>query len=718
MPVGLKKLPLWFLQKSPAYKRFIQIMNTLIRTLEVLRYFVFVWLGCFLLQTNCFAATLEQFTSTHTRVVWVQEQGKGTDTFALGENLMLMGYDSRDGKKEKPLLPETGNFYKSFFTPDGQKIVVSNRRLHEIYLVDFDHGGKKMLGKGVAVDVWQDPETGKVWVYALAGDGPENKYFTTHPLIRFPLDHPGQRETVWDKTHLSWSNFDMSRDGKFAGGLFPWPHAGILLFEKNKWKQYGKGCWTALSPDNSAILWFFDGLHRNLNFVNPFTAEFWSTNINNAPGIGGYEVYHPRWSNHVRFLTMTGPYVEGEGGNKITGGGQKVEVYVGRFSPDLKKVEDWFQLTHNDRADFYPEVWLENGRTSNFSTEPQGPATLVSDPNALEWPSGKKNLVFVWQDVLAENKLDETSPLGFNQFRVTAKNSARFNRFLEMDLHGAGFVADWPAKKVADVFRNNQTMSLELLFTPKATGIEENGPVVQIREKGKTSAVILLQQGENLVLKISTPGQPVVWETVSEVFKPNLPVHLFIDLQKEAINIYVDGRKLVERVTRELFFTTSQDVELFFGQTEASAKGIHGAISHVALYSGAISEKNRAGNVRIVTGELEARKVGESFSFTGELIEGSKVPAPDDLGAYRRALVVNRYKILDSTQKNISSKEILVAQWAVLDREVLPETEKFSIGYTTELKVEKFDEHPELEGERLMMDMFDPDLDFFYQVDL
>ncbi len=40
--------------------------------------------------TTCRATVdLEQFTGTHTRVVWVLEQGKGTDTFALGENFKL-----------------------------------------------------------------------------------------------------------------------------------------------------------------------------------------------------------------------------------------------------------------------------------------------------------------------------------------------------------------------------------------------------------------------------------------------------------------------------------------------------------------------------------------------------------------------------------------------------------------------------------------------------
>ncbi len=669
--------------------------------------------------TTCRATVdLEQFTGTHTRVVWVQEQGKGTDTFALGENFKLMGYDSRDGKNERPLLPETGNFYKSFFTPDGQQVVVSNRRLHEIYLVDFDRGRKKKLGKGIAVDVWQDPSTNTVWVYALAGDGPENMYFTTHPLIRFPLERPEQREKVWDKTPLSWSNFDLSRDGKFAGGLFPWPNAGILLVEKNKWKQYGKGCWTALSPDNSAILWVFDGLHRNLNFVNPFTAQFWSTNINNAPGINGYEVYHPRWSNHVRFLSMTGPYVEGEGGNKITGGGRKVEVYLGKFSPDLKNVEAWFQLTHNNRADFYPEVWLKNGKASHFSQATKGAVSLADGSDVLAWPSDTNNLVFVWQNALAENKLDENSALGFSQFRVAAKHRARFNRFLEMDLQGAGFIADWPSIKAATILNKNASLALELLFTPRSSADSERGAVVQIREKNSPTGFAILQQGKKLMLEMISTGKPVVREIIPTDLQAGRPIHIAVVLLPGSLRVFIDGHRQLERKGEYTHSMSVQEPELIFGQLQEAASGIHGAISHVALFGNGKPDKTLAADARVVTGELESRKAVESFRFKGELIEVSRVPVPENLGAYRRALVVNRYRVLDSSQPFASGQEILVAQWAVLDRMVLPETKAFTPGQIVQLEVEKFDDHPELEGERLMMDMFDPDLEIYYQVDL
>ncbi len=676
---------------------------------------------CFLFIAACNdsainASPLESFTGAHTRVVWVQEQGNGADTYGFGENFKLMGYDSRDGKKGRELLKEIQNFYKPIFTPDGKTVIVSSRSRHEIYMVDFKKGKKKLLGQGVAVDVWKDPETGKTWVYALAGNGPENKYFTTHPLIRFLLKKPKKREIVWNQTHLSWSNFDMSRDGKFAGGLFPWPNAGILLFEQNIWKKYGKGCWTALSPDSSAILWVFDGLHRNLNFVNPFTAEFWTTNINAADGIGGFEVYHPRWSNHVRYLTMTGPYVEGEGGNKITGGGQKVEVYVGRFSPDLKSVETWFQVTHNDRADFYPDVWIANGYESNFAAAGAKEIPMATEEQNIDWPGTSDNLVFLWQDVMAENKLGNDSLLGFSQFRVTPKYRARFNRFLEMDLNGAGFVASLPGEKVLQVLQKANGTGLEFLYTPASTSSKNNGPVIRLENRGRGKFLTVSQKGKDLLLELFSGDKVISNVKISGALHEHRPEHLFIDIQGKKLKLYTNGKMNKEIFLKKNSLESFADIDLLFGDPDAAGSGLNGALSHVAVYAGSNSASDISRKSHMVTGDIEARKSVETIQLKGEITELSLVPDPDSLGAYRRALVVNRYRVHKIIKGVYSEKDILVAQWAVLDRMLLPETKDFQVKNNMEIKVEKFDQHPELEGERLMMDMFDPDLELYYQV--
>ncbi len=56
----------------------------------------------------------------------------------------------------------------------------------------------------------------------------------------------------------------MSRDEEVLSGLFPWPDGGVLWTKDKRWQRLGHCCWTSLSPDNSKLLWIFDGLHRNV----------------------------------------------------------------------------------------------------------------------------------------------------------------------------------------------------------------------------------------------------------------------------------------------------------------------------------------------------------------------------------------------------------------------------------------------------------------------
>ena len=106
------------------------------------------------------------------------------------------------------------------------------------------------------------------------------------------------------------------------------------------------------------MMWYFDGSHRNVTMVDLSTEERWTVNISGAPGIDGFEVWHPRWSNHPRVLVVTGPYTVGGGTNRIRGGGAQVEVHVGRFDAAYRTVEEWIRVTHNNHADFMPDVWV------------------------------------------------------------------------------------------------------------------------------------------------------------------------------------------------------------------------------------------------------------------------------------------------------------------------------------------------------------------------
>jgi hypothetical protein len=75
---------------------------------------------------------VEKFTGGHTRAVWVTD-AHNKDSFAERNELQLVGYDSRDGKGERIICAERANYYRPLITPDGQRIVFSNRQTRKIY---------------------------------------------------------------------------------------------------------------------------------------------------------------------------------------------------------------------------------------------------------------------------------------------------------------------------------------------------------------------------------------------------------------------------------------------------------------------------------------------------------------------------------------------------------------------------------------------------------
>ncbi len=306
------------------------------------------------------AAETLALTGARTRVVWVQ--GDGTDPFAAGDRLILMGLDTGDGRGERVILGERRSYVKPLITPRGDRIVFSSRPTlpqgPEIFILSWNGSGLKRLATGFALAVWQDPADGREWVYV----GTDNTEFNFKTVSRFRIDDPGSSELVWNKTMVSADTFQVSRDGRLAGGLFPWPEAGVAELPNRSWRKLGEGCWTALTDANSPLFWYFDGAHRNLTVVDVAADKRWMVNINRAPGFDGAEVYHPRWTNHPRFLALSGPYNQG-GVNQVRSGGAQSEVWVGRFSEDFTSVEAWARVTQNAGGDSYPDVWIDRARS-------------------------------------------------------------------------------------------------------------------------------------------------------------------------------------------------------------------------------------------------------------------------------------------------------------------------------------------------------------------
>jgi hypothetical protein len=307
------------------------------------------------------AAEVHALTGAHTRVVWVQ--GDGTDPFALSKNLIVMGLDSDDGRGERVIVKERGSYVKPMLTARGDRLVFSSHPDHRdeaVFMVNFDGTGLRRFDRGFAMALWENPADKIEWIY-IGSQLERNGYKV---VTRVRLDQPSQREEVWNGAPISVDTFQLSPDGKLAGGLFPWPAAGVADLTKRAWKQFGEGCWTALNDAGTPLFWYFDGAHRNLTMVDVMRDKRWTVPINRAPGFENPEVYHPRWSRHPRFMTMTGPYNRG-GANQVRSGGTQAEVWLGRFNSDFTAIEQWARVTSNSGGDSYPDVWIDRERSSH-----------------------------------------------------------------------------------------------------------------------------------------------------------------------------------------------------------------------------------------------------------------------------------------------------------------------------------------------------------------
>lgn len=649
---------------------------------------------------------IRQWSGKHVRLVWVQDHGTGADTFALGHKLMLYGYDSRDGRGERPLVPVIGNFFKPLITPDGNHVIVTNRKTRLMYLVEWETGNIKELGSGVAVAVWQDPKPSfflrktTTWVYCFSGPEPENRYNTAQPLYRFPLDKPDEKELIWNKTNLTWNNIQLARDGEVLGGLFPWPDGGVLWMKDKRWQRFGRGCWTSLSPDNSKLLWIFDGLHRNVQIHDVVGGDTWKVNINGAPGIRGYEVYHPRWSNHPRFFVITGPYEKGDGGNKLKGGGEKVEIYIGRFDKQARSVEDWIKVTDNIRADFYPDLWIEGGGKAQLanSVSPQKDGAIVGS-----WPVDREGMIFVWKNMKAANQLDKQSPVGFYQCNIELRGRALHTKKFQLATGGGWGDTGDAGEKIGEAFARSGKASLEFVITLKSN---QKGTVVSYSSGGE-ARMELEQDGDRLIAHSVAGDHTAIWPGLLEFDKKQ---HMVLTFDGGKLELFKNGESMGEKP-----FPIDLALPLIDSFILGDSAGDwRGTLENVAVYNELLSpEKIRQNNLLVSENAVEEPGVPMIIA-EGRLVDMTEIPAPDSIGAYRRALVVNTYSVDKVLDGEYRQEKILVAEWAILDREIIKE---YSFPAKPErLFLEKFDHHPELEGERQMMDIFEPDLEMYYRL--
>lgn len=321
------------------------------------------------------AAKLAKFTGGKTRITWTQQQEGYRDFVGTGDDFKLMAFDSEAG--ERVLMDEIACYASPRITPKGDRVLFCNNTEHEMYVINWDGTGLRKIGdKQYAMAVIQDPETGIEWVYSRPNEG-RMWNSKSKPIIRTQIDNPDVVEEVWNKKSVTLGWFQPSPDGSYAAACMFWPNCGMVTLPHGEYTQFDKGCWTSLAPDGSGRMWVFDGDHRCVKLYDNKGNRLNRLDTGSAPYFKGWEMYHPRWSNNVRYFTCTGPFSDNRPfacdpeewddydvdnlPNLIPCGGYNVELFVGKLNEELTKVVGWFQVTRNNKFDAHGDCWIEPG---------------------------------------------------------------------------------------------------------------------------------------------------------------------------------------------------------------------------------------------------------------------------------------------------------------------------------------------------------------------
>ena len=643
---------------------------------------------------------VEALTGNHSRLAWLRYLGKTADVYGSGKQHQLLGIDTRDGLGVRVIVEKKSNYARPLISPDGNWIIYSNKHTERkdnrksfkpvTHRVDWNGENGKELGKGFAVDVWKDPKTSKIWVYVVNLIPTNVSSMFADKLERFQLDDPSKRELVWKKTRISVDNIQLSKDGKRACSLFPWPNVGVIDLVKNEYWKNQHGCWPSLAPDNSYMAWVFDGSHKSVHIFADRGRKHSVVKINDGPGIGGREMYHPRWSNHPRLMTVTGPYK----GRTIGKSGKHAEIYVGKFSKTLKSIESWVRLTDDSKGDHYPDLWVKGGEEVSLG-KIGGAGDSTTDPKAglaTSWPSQQKGLLYSWENAKAQNQI--TDGKSQRACGVEAHQRARFGRHFEMLTGGGYFELDSASAKVIDDQTGKGEIAFQLHLTSddqKQSGIILSHEVFQLRQEG-SGDLILATKGESFSLGKVKAGDPL---------------HLAASFQDGKWVLYRDGNVLETEVVGKGDMNKPAAAGLVVGDGNWDGK-----VEGLAVYGRELKEKDLGKDVSYWAVIAKTRKPVNPVKLHGKLVEMTEAHGVEDLDTYHRALLAYTYKVEKVIEGKYDDSKVIVYHWSIMDDKPLSVIPR-KLGQLYTLEIEPYKEHPELEGERRWNDLIEVADEYF-----
>ncbi len=652
-----------------------------------------------------FVADLKKFAEDDVKLVWTRTENE-EDYYSKTDSSLLMSYDSKDGR-ERAILPRLGSYAMPMISPDGSQVVFTDNLEGKCFAVNFDGTNLRELAEGSASDVWIDPATNRTWVYLRTGWRDLNA-----PIVRVDLSNPSVKETVWNQSATGQEQalwFSLSTDGTVAADGFPWPSCGLANLQSGDIHFMGKGCWPGLAPNDSHSYFYFVGKHTEIEFFDRPDSPPRTIDLATVPNWQGRKLYHPRWSNNVRYITATAPQWMPE-----------TELYIGKFDAGFTKIEEWFRVTYNETSDFFGDAWfagnapkalLGQANTPAITPGTTAPAPVAVKP-AVEISPLAEGLAFIWENERAKNAVIDAQGKIVKSWSLRYDGETRPNAWFGADVRNGGLVPPVDALPVVgSAIASPRGFSLTVDASPVDTA--RTGDIAFIGGKEEGAVLAIRQVGQEYVASLISADGGIKNVSLGQVIANKMT---------QLTTVY-DGKRLT--TFRDGVETAGEAVNLpvgplpvntmMYGRGPLGEQTWQGALRNIRLYQRALTAVDIKALHEVSRNDWSKFSPIPRVVVEAELIQGSQPSDPRTIAPYSRSLAENLYKVKRVISGEFKEETIIVLQWAILSSKILPSANRED-GQTFQLTLEASGAHPELDGEHRSTDLFDATSPVFYDV--
>lgn len=325
------------------------------------------------------------------------------------------------------------------------------------------------------------------------------------------------------------------------------------------------------------------------------------------------------------------------------------------------------------------------------------------------WPSHKDGLLFFWDDGSESNALASDDGI-LVPCRLVPRGRARLASDFSMLIDQGHFlVQESEDLPIIGPWMRSWQFTFEAVVTPLEPGAGET--IATLGQPDGKAQFVLSQEDGVLVLSFTTSlGQ----------FRRSLgglghshPRHVAITYAPGRLQAYVDGRRVLHLPEAAGDLRSWRGARMLLGSNAEGLKGWKGRIRGLALYDRALGEEEIRSAYEASAATAMEGPHSPVLEVEATLLAKQRVPPA---GAYPNALVVYVYQVAQVIQGQNPGQRLAAAGWGVLNGSPQSALRDRMIGRNYLLRLEPFDQHPQLQRTKIALDSDHLDLPLFYEV--